>query len=79
MFRRCMWNFFKVENEHLKNISSLKAVEDIEQLTIEIDYAPSKLWETEFNYSMNMTAAIFYTQKCFICNVCGTDLSASRY
>ena len=32
-----MWNFFKVENEHLKNISSLKAVEDIEQLTIEID------------------------------------------
>ena len=37
MFRRCLWNFFRVEHEHIRNISSLKAVEDIERLTIEID------------------------------------------
>ncbi len=29
MFRRCMWNFFKMEIEHLRNVNSFKAVENL--------------------------------------------------
>lgn len=34
MFRRCQWNFFRVEKEHIKNCGDLKAVEDV-QLPVE--------------------------------------------
>jgi hypothetical protein len=27
MFRRCVWNFFRVEAEHLKNANNFKAVD----------------------------------------------------
>jgi hypothetical protein len=30
-----MWNFFRVENEHVKNMAQLKAVEDL-QLPVKI-------------------------------------------
>jgi len=29
MFRRCLWNFFRVEKEHIKNQLAYKAVEDM--------------------------------------------------
>ena len=29
MFRRCMWNFFKMELEHVRNVNSFKAVETL--------------------------------------------------
>ena len=29
MFRRCMWNFLKMEIEHIKNVNTFKAVETL--------------------------------------------------
>ncbi len=29
MFRRCLWNFFRVEKEHINNCGAFKAVEDL--------------------------------------------------
>jgi hypothetical protein len=30
MLRRCMWNFLKMEIEHVKNVNSFKAVENLD-------------------------------------------------
>lgn len=48
MLRRCIWNFFRVEKEHIQNCGIFKAVEDIvlpfENICFEIDMGEMRLF-----------------------------------
>ena len=39
LYRRCQWNFFRVEREHLANLENFKAVEIVEFEFDNIDVA----------------------------------------
>lgn len=56
MLRRCIWNFFRVEKEHIQNCGAFKAVENIvlpfDNILMEAD---DKLFFDEFSNNMNET------------------------
>lgn len=50
MLRRCIWNFFRVEKEHIQNCGVFKAVEDIvlpfENICFDMEMGDMKLFKT---------------------------------
>ena len=47
VFRRFVWNFFRVENEHLNNIGDFRAVRDIAVVPVDLTRLPREEDEGE--------------------------------